>query len=347
MPDSDTGIILARWQKRAGRHNLPWQADRDPYKIWLAEVMLQQTQVAAAAPYYARFLRRFPTVAVLAKAREDSVMTAWSGLGYYRRAANLHRAAKVIAAQGFPQTFEGWLALPGIGKSTAGAISVFALGERRAILDGNAKRVLARLFAMETPLELAVDDLWSAAQSLLPPARYIRAYTQGIMDLGSMVCLRSRPLCDKCPLTKQCAARQSGRENILPQKRATKSKPQRKTTMALIRCGESLIVQKRNKKGVWRGLWSLPEDEDTKVLCRKWQKCLPGLRRLRRRSVIHHQFTHYALTAEVLYFSCDKKHPESPGDWRWLPPSKLSKTALPSPIRKLLEVPPSFPLRRE
>lgn len=261
-------------------------------------------------------------------------MAAWSGLGYYRRAANLHRAAKIIAAQGFPQSYEGWLALPGIGESTAAAIAVFALGERRAILDGNVKRVLARVFAVDTPLELSEDILWDAAHSVLPPLRYSRAYTQGIMDLGAMVCLRSRPLCQQCPLAGRCAARQSGRENILPTKRATKSKPQRQTTMALIRCGESALVQKRDEKGVWRGLWSLPEDEDKNALRRRWQKSLPGLRLLPRRLILRHEFTHYRLTAEVVCFSCRQ---QTPGDWRWLPLAKVAKAALPAPVRKLLE----------
>ena len=333
MPNHNTGIILARWQKRAGRHNLPWQNGRDPYKIWLAEVMLQQTQVAAVVPYFLRFVRRFPTIGDLAKARADSVMAAWSGLGYYRRATNLHRAAKIIAANGFPKTFEEWLALPGIGKSTAGAVAVFALGERRPILDGNAKRVLARLSAIDIPLEKAEDSLWAAAQSLLPPRQYIRAYTQGIMDLGSMVCLRARPLCHKCPLIKQCAAHQSGRENTLPKKRAKKSKPHRQTTMALIRCGENVLIQKRDGEGVWRGLWSLPENIDAKTLCSQWRKHLPDLRKLRRRLQLQHEFTHYSLTAEVLYFSCRQK---TSGNWRWLPKTKLPQTALPAPIRKLL-----------
>ena len=333
--NAQTGIALAKWQRQKGRRGLPWLAQRDPYKIWLAEVMLQQTQVSAAAPYYLRFVRRFPSVAALARAREDSVMAAWSGLGYYRRAANLHRAAKIIHAQGFPQTFDEWHALPGVGKSTAGAISVFALGERRAILDGNAKRVLARLFAIDKPINAAQTQnvLWHAAESILPPQKHIRAHTQGIMDLGATICLRANPLCDKCPLSNQCAARKNGTQNKLPIKTAAKTKPHRKTTMALIQCGGNVLLQKRGNAGVWRGLWSLPENETPQTLRKQWRKQLPGLRLQKQHSTLRHEFTHYALTAEVLHFTCPQK---TPGEWRWHPQHKLKQTALPAPIRKLL-----------
>ncbi len=327
---------LAEWQKREGRRNLPWQKGRDPYKIWLSEVMLQQTRAAAVVPYYRNFLARFPTVAALARAEEDEVMAQWSGLGYYRRAANLHRSAKLVAARGaFPRDWEALRALPGVGKSTAGAIAVFAFGERRAILDANAKRVLARLFAVGGAADSAAGErvLWRIAESVLPPREIIRPYTQGLMDLGATVCLRANPHCNRCPLAKYCRAHKTGAENEYPKKLPRKNKPSRQTAMALIVCGEKTLLQKREGKGVWRGLWSLPENADAETLRKQWRKLLPGLRKMPRRLILRHEFTHYKLTAEVLIFRA-KQQP--PGDWRWTAQKDLPQTALPSPIRKLL-----------
>ena len=196
---------LIAWQRRHGRHDLPWQATRDPYRVWLSEVMLQQTQVSAVLPYYERFLARFPDAHALAAAHQDEVLKLWSGLGYYARARNLHAAAKVIARDGFPKEASALLRLPGVGRSTAAAIAAFAFGERAAILDGNVKRVLARHFGVE-----GEKRQWALAERLLP-RRGIEAYTQALMDLGATVCARTAPRCGECPLARGCHARGSRR----------------------------------------------------------------------------------------------------------------------------------------
>ena len=195
------------WQRRAGRHDLPWQKVVDPYRVWLSEIMLQQTQVSAVVPYFERFLTRFPALQDLAHAAEDEVLAVWSGLGYYARARNLHRAARHIvnAYDGcFPERLDDILALPGVGRSTAGAIAVFSFGQRHPILDGNVKRVLARCFGIEgyPGVKSVADRMWRLAEQLLPE-RDVRAYTQGLMDLGAQVCTRSRPRCAVCPLTQR------------------------------------------------------------------------------------------------------------------------------------------------
>src|SRR4051812_34051328 len=202
MPFADK---LIRWQRRHGRHDLPWQGTRDPYRIWLSEVMLQQTQVATVMPYYRRFIEKYPTVAALARASEEEVLELWSGLGYYARGRNLHKAAKAIAATGFPKTALEIQDLPGVGRSTAAAIAAFAFGERAAILDGNVKRVLARSFLLRDE-----DELWAQAEALLPRGD-IESYTQALMDLGATVCTRAAPRCDACPLAGLCKARKAKR----------------------------------------------------------------------------------------------------------------------------------------
>lgn len=221
---------LGAWQKRHGRRGLPWQGTRDPYRIWLSEVMLQQTQVAAVIPYYERFVARFPDVASLASASEDEVLKLWSGLGYYARGRNLLRAARQIGRQGgFPATAAAIAELPGVGRSTAAAIAAFAFGERAAILDGNVKRVLARCFAVETP-----RDLWPLAERLLPQ-RGIEAYTQGLMDLGATICVARIPRCGACPLADQCPSRGRRYEPLRKQSRFEGSFRQRRArTLTLV-----------------------------------------------------------------------------------------------------------------
>ena len=209
MPDFAQKIVL--WQRRHGRHDLPWQGTRDPYRIWLSEVMLQQTQVGAVIPYYERFLSEFPDIAALAGAAEDSVLRLWSGLGYYARGRNLHAAAKRVAALGaFPRDPAAIAELPGIGRSTAAAIAAFAFGRKGAILDGNVKRVLSRCFGVE-----GEKAQWALAEHLVP-RRGIRAYTQGLMDLGATVCRRRKPACGRCPLRRDCVALREGRIDELP-----------------------------------------------------------------------------------------------------------------------------------
>jgi len=250
------------WQRAHGRHDLPWQASRDPYRIWLSEVMLQQTQVATVIPYYQRFLAAFPDVASLAAAPSEQVLALWSGLGYYSRARHLHRAAVEVMTRfgGAMPTDPALLeTLPGIGRSTAAAIAVFSVGARAAILDGNVKRVFLRHGAIDgDPASGAVlEQLWALAQARLP-ASALPAYTQGLMDLGATVCTRSRPACDRCPLAQDCQALASGQPTAWPQPRARRVVPRRDLPLLLIVRGDAVLLQRRPEQGIWGGLWCLP-----------------------------------------------------------------------------------------
>jgi A/G-specific adenine glycosylase len=255
---------LLTWYDRHGRKQLPWKRSRDPYPIWVSEIMLQQTQVATVIPYFERFLARFPAVARLARAPLDEVLQLWTGLGYYARARNLHKAAQVIvSAHGgrFPRDFEAVAALPGIGRSTAGAILAQAFGERHPILDGNVRRVLARYHAIASPVNerAAEERLWALAEVHTPLAR-VADYTQAIMDLGATLCRRSNPDCAHCPLARDCAARRAGDPEAYPAKRARKARPVRRVRMLLIRdARERVLLVRRPPAGIWGGLWSLPE----------------------------------------------------------------------------------------
>ncbi len=255
------GRVIA-WQRSHGRHDLPWQASRDPYRIWLSEVMLQQTQVATVIPYYQRFLAAFPDVASLAAAPAEQVLALWSGLGYYRRARHLHRAAlEVMVRFGgtMPTDPELLVSLPGIGRSTAAAIAVFSVGARAAILDGNVKRVFLRHGAIDgDPASGAVlERLWALAQARLP-ATGLPAYTQGLMDLGATVCTRSRPACDRCPLAADCQALASGQPTAWPQPRKPRAVPRRDLPLLLILRGDAVLLQRRPEQGIWGGLWCPP-----------------------------------------------------------------------------------------
>ena len=337
---------LIQWQKKFGRHHLPWQKDRDPYKIWLAEVMLQQTQAAAVAPYFSRFLRRLPTLKKLADAREETIMQLWSGLGYYARARNLHRASKIIMREfggEMPKRFIDLIKLPGVGRSTAAAISVFADGEKQAILDGNAKRVFARFFAVDSPLGNAatLNQLWRIAEVNLP-TRGIRPYTQGLMDLGAMICIRANPLCGICPLTNQCKAKIQGRQNELPIKNRAKAKPIRRAIMPLILIGEAkrILLIKRPSRGIWGGLRSLPEFDSAKELKAKCEsqfgiKLAPMKIELPK---ITHHFTHFSLVIEspVFYSAHSSAKINARNSARLFSPNQIKSAALPAPIKKML-----------
>lgn len=339
MPDFARRII--RWQRRFGRRDLPWQRDQDPYSIWVSEVMLQQTQVAAVVPYFERFIARFPSVAALAAAREDEVLQLWSGLGYYARGRNLLRAATRIRTQHrgrFPRDRAALGELPGIGRSTAAAIAVFSFGVRAAILDGNVKRVLARCFGVEGyPGSALVERrLWSLAESLLP-ARSVQVYTQGLMDLGATVCTRSRPQCECCPVAEICAARRSGRIDELPAARPRKAMPRRRATWIVLRhCGR-VLLERRPSAGLWGGLWTFPElgREDAEEYCRREFGCT--LASKHRLAVIEHGFTHFKLTISPVL--CDvarvSPHAEQPGRI-WMSIEDGACAAVPTPVRKLL-----------
>lgn len=331
---------LIAWQRRHGRHDLPWQQDRDPYRIWVSEVMLQQTQVETVIPYYRRFLARLPDVAALAASPLDEVLALWSGLGYYARARNLHAAARCIVSEHggrFPRDFAAIAALPGVGRSTAAAIAVFAFGERQAILDGNVRRVLCRVFGIEGwPGEPAVTArLWRLAESLLPQ-RDLPAYTQGLMDLGATVCTRARPRCDLCPMT-ECVAHRTGRQNELPTPRPRRDLPERqKAVLLLLHAGE-ILLERRAPTGVWGGLWSLPECEvgadpveaALALGCRAER--VEGLPRLT------HGFTHFRLVMQPWLVHVGRPARVAEADGRlWLPVDAALGAALPTPVRRLL-----------
>jgi len=335
---------IIRWQRRHGRHDLPWQGARDPYAIWLAEIMLQQTQVAAVVPYYLRFRSRFPDIASLAAADEDEVLRLWSGLGYYSRARNLHRAAGLIVERHggeFPRALREIEALPGIGRSTAAAIAGFAFGARAAILDGNVKRVLARHFVVEGfPGAATVErELWRRAESLVP-ARDNAAYIQGLMDLGATLCTARNPQCPRCPVRATCGARAANRVAELPTPRPRRRVPTRRTTMLILRRGGEILLEKRPSVGVWGGLWSFPEvgrgDDSAAASARRHGCELAGLARL---GGLRHGFTHFTLEITPLLATVQRLRPgvAQPGAV-WLPIEEALGAAVPVPVRKLLTV---------
>ena len=327
---------LVNWQRKHGRHGLPWQGTRDPYRVWLSEVMLQQTQVSAVIPYYERFLKRFPTVAALAAASEDEVLQLWSGPGYYARGRNLHAAAKLIAASGFPETSEGIEKLPGVGRSTAAAIAAFAFGERAAILDGNVKRVLARYFAVEGwPGEKAVEAaLWERANSLLP-GKGIETYTQALMDLGATICTRT-PRCEACPVRNDCKARKHSLTDRIPAPRPQKALPQKAVTWLVLRRGNEILLQKRPSSGIWGGLWSFPEApaKDVEGYCRLALGCEILARK--ELETLEHGFTHFRLRIHPLELAVRPKIAARDGGGMWIDLDDAHGAAIPTPVRTLI-----------
>jgi A/G-specific adenine glycosylase len=333
---------LIAWQLEHGRHDLPWQNTRDAYALWLSEVMLQQTQVATVIPYYLRFRERFPDIASLAAATEDEVLRLWSGLGYYSRGRNLHRAAQLIVERHdgeFPRSRADIEALPGIGRSTAGAIAGFAFGARAAILDGNVKRVFARHFAVEGhPGERAVEQrLWALAESLLP-AQGVEAYIQGLMDLGATLCTVRKPACDRCPLRESCAAYAQNRVQELPAPRIRKSMPTRHTAMLVLMRNGEVLLQKRPAVGIWAGLWSFPECEsaaDAGALAHRVYGC--EVVQAEALMPLKHSFTHFHLNIEPVLLRVGKRLPRAaqPGVM-WLKLEEALEDALPAPAKKIL-----------
>jgi A/G-specific adenine glycosylase len=344
---SDFARSIVAWQRRHGRHDLPWQARRgdghDAYRIWLAEIMLQQTQVGAVIPYYERFLARFPDVRALALAGVEEVMALWSGLGYYARAHNLHRCARQLVERhggAFPRGAPDIAALPGIGRSTAAAIAAFAHGERAAILDGNVKRVLCRAFGVEgypgaAPVE---RRLWALAESLLPQEE-IAAYTQGLMDLGATVCTLAGPRCERCPVAADCVARRLARVADLPAPRPRRTPPLRSAEFLLLLHGDTLLLECRPPAGIWGGLLAPPErageaeplaDElHRRFGCRlEAAQALPPLR---------HGFTHFTLEMRPLLCRVRPAGDLAREDGcRWLRLAEAAGAALPAPVKRLI-----------
>ncbi|MBU3697702.1 A/G-specific adenine glycosylase [Dechloromonas sp.] len=327
---------LIAWQKQAGRHDLPWQNTRDPYRIWLSEIMLQQTQVATVIPYYTRFLASFPDVGALARAPVEAVLAHWAGLGYYARARNLHRCAQTVAAvyaENFPKSAAILAELPGIGRSTAAAIAAFSAGERVAILDGNVKRVLCRFYGIEGfPGAASVErKLWAVADALLPESD-IEAYTQGLMDLGATVCTRNRPKCEHCPLATGCIARRDGRQATLPEARPRASVPTRSSQFVFITDGEQLLLTRRPDSGLWGGLLVPPEGDPETILGQLGMtalstETLPPLK---------HAFTHFRLTLLPVLSRVAPGLACLEAGWQWLPLAEAADAGVPTPIRKLI-----------
>ena len=378
LADPSFAADLIAWQRQHGRHSLPWQNTTDAYRIWLSEIMLQQTQVAAVIPYYRKFLLRFPNVDVLAAAPAEDVMAHWSGLGYYSRARNLHRCAQQVVTQHagiFPADPAALAELPGIGRSTAAAITAFAYGTRAAIMDGNVKRVFARVFGIDTyPGERRTEEqMWKLAVGLLPPepeygnadananaagdppaGTPMQSYTQGLMDLGATLCIRSRPACERCPLAARCVALATGRTATLPVRKPSKATPQKHAVMLVVTHGDEVLLQRRPDSGIWGGLLSLPEldgftasvPEVVEGAAAREAFEAAVARNLARFGEVcsttplqpfAHGFTHFKLHVVPHRVTLSKRQ-EVAGetDHVWLNTATIAAAPLPAPIKKLL-----------
>jgi A/G-specific adenine glycosylase len=353
LADPDFSSTVIAWQEQHGRQALPWQNTRDAYLIWLSEIMLQQTQVAAVLAYYARFLQRFPTLLSLAEAPQEDVMAQWSGLGYYTRARNLHRCAQRVQAEYggvFPVDPALLADLPGIGRSTAAAISAFSSGTRAAILDGNVKRVFARVFGIDAypGLKVVEDSLWRRAEALLP-LRGIERYTQGLMDLGATLCTRSSPDCQRCPLQARCVAFATDRVRELPVRKPKKVTPEKHATMLVIIDRGQVLLEQRPGSGIWGGLLSLPElsghalaegnlvappEPDALMLAVSRFGIIESQQRL---LPLAHVFTHYKLHIAPYRISLARRL-DSTGESGhvWVDGANIATAPLPAPIKKLL-----------
>ena len=357
---------LIAWHQQSGRSGLPWQGNRDPYAVWVSEIMLQQTQVATVLERYPRFMKRFPTVKKLASADVDEVLAEWAGLGYYSRARNLHACAKQVVDEfsgKFPNDPLLLEQLKGIGRSTAGAIAAFAFHERAPILDANVKRILARIFAVEGALQDKVvnERLWKLAEDLLPSKREdMPVYTQALMDFGATWCTSRKPVClsdeKQCPYLKDCQANLSDQVLLFPEKKLKAKSPEFNCDMLLIRSGNAILLQKRSSKAIWGGLWSLPEspwqprvaanqaldinatdllatalpDEKTASLSKAFQKLVRG-------EQIKHVFTHRRLWMQIWEASLSKQSEFLSPDLKWVPLTQLGRYGLPQPIKVLLQ----------
>ena len=353
---------LIAWHQRSGRTGLPWQNQRDPYAVWVSEIMLQQTQVATVLERYPRFMQRFPTVHKLAATDIDEVLAEWAGLGYYSRARNLHACAQQVIqefAGKFPSDPLLLEQLKGIGRSTAGAIAAFAFHERAPILDANVKRVLARLFAEEGSLqEKAVNDrLWALADSLLPSKpEEMPVYTQALMDFGATWCTSRKPVClsgeQKCPFLKECQANLSDQVLLFPKKNIKAKSPEFDCDMLLLRSGNSILLQKRPSKAIWGGLWSLPESSwrmrpasgllpkqllEMALPQEQTSGLVKACKSLKHTESIKHVFTHRRLWMHIWEVDLAKPFLPAAADLKWVSLSQLGHYGLPQPIKVLLQ----------
>lgn len=336
---------LLDWFDQHGRKHLPWQHPKTPYRVWVSEIMLQQTQVTTVIPYFERFMRAFPTLKSLAAAEEDAVLHLWTGLGYYARARNLHRAAKQVITEfhgKFPDNFEGLISLPGIGRSTAHAILSICFQKATPIMDGNVKRVLTRLHAIQGyPGQADIEkQLWDLAHTAMQTSR-TGDYTQAMMDLGAMICTRARPNCGICPFKKTCLAHRQGREKEIPSRKIISEKPSRSAYVLICQLGKTVLLEKRPSKGIWGGLWSLPEIQnlaDLPACLRTLGLTAPDPEIL---GSFRHTFTHfhYLMTPVILRCRRTPKHIFDENQHIFYDGSQV--IGLPQPIKQLLE---SLPL---
>ncbi len=336
---------LLRWYDAHGRHGLPWQKNRTLYRVWVSEIMLQQTQVKTVIPYFQRFMRRFPNLKQLAAATQDEVLQHWAGLGYYTRGRNLHKAAVMVAEQHggrLPRTLDGLMQLPGIGRSTAAAILSQALDVRETILDGNVKRVLARYHAVDGwPGDKKVEQqLWRLAEQHTPHRRN-GDYTQAIMDLGATLCRRSKPQCQSCPLQDDCVAFATDRVADYPGRKPARALPVKQSRFLLLMAGDgSILLEKRPPSGIWGGLWSLPEadpEDDIEQLCAsRWGLNISSQQAL---DSFRHTFSHYHLdiTPVLLQLDAVATGVSDAVDTRWLKPTETRPPALAAPVSRILQ----------
>ncbi|PRY96755.1 A/G-specific DNA-adenine glycosylase [Jezberella montanilacus] len=335
---------LIPWQRQHGRHGLPWQTTRDPYRVWLSEIMLQQTQVTTVLRYYAKFLENYPDVAALAQASSQEVMSLWAGLGYYARGRNLHACAQKVMTEWrgqFPNNAADLVTLPGIGPSTAAAIASFCFAERVSILDGNVKRVFARYFAIEgdTDRRQIQSQLWDKANAEIPSKAYLTkdpqamtAYTQGLMDLGATLCTRNKPRCDLCPLQAGCVAYAQGRTSELPTPKTRRALPEKSTCMLIVYSEGRLLLERRPETGIWGGLWSLPEIENNQREDIEGHSHSNGYSITRQLTMasIQHVFTHFKLHITPILIQAKKSHSD------WINIASIEHYGLPTPVKKIL-----------
>lgn len=335
---------VLQWAKKHGRTQLPWQEDKSAYRVWVSEIMLQQTQVETVIPYFEKFMVQFPTINKLAAASQDQVLHFWSGLGYYARARNLHKAAKIIKKKyqgNFPEEIDEVVALPGIGRSTAAAILSLSFNQKHAILDGNVKRVLARHQAIEGwPSNTKVEkQLWAVAEQLTPNKNNA-LYTQSMMDLGATICTRTKPACSLCPVKEDCIALAEDRQHELPDKKPKKDIPSRHTVMlAVINPSTGLLMQRRPNHGIWGGLWSLPEFESEKSAvdwCLRTFRDSPNSQQSL--APFTHTFSHFRLNITPLAVEYDNpSHWVMEGDdWVWYK-NGSSQAGLAAPVEQLIK----------
>ena len=320
-------ISIIKWHKKFGRHDLPWQKSKDPYHVWVSEIMLQQTQVVTVISYYQKFITKFKTIKALAEASEDLVLSMWSGLGFYSRARNLHAASIMIMKENsghFPDNFQDMIRLPGIGRSTAGAILAFCFNKPYPILDGNVKRVLSRVYGITTPINNSSTEkkLWLLSEKNLPK-KNIDIYTQAIMDFGATLCIPKRPICNICPITQSCVAYVNGLTTQIPKKNPVKKNDIKKTHFYIYEYQKQVFLVK-NRSGVWNGLW-LPPNEEIKL------KNKQIIKHGHRQSV----FSHYKLVFEYTFVRALSK-PEIKLKGLWINWQDIQDIGLPAPIKKLL-----------